>query len=749
METVNVLFVSSVDSVDYKLSKTEILRGFIAEKLTTAAQEIFAVVERTVAGYEEEASGLRQEIDRQRRQLEAVLQPRVSLCRIDEPEDDEAGGRGLPEEEAQQTHVEDSGRRDTSGYSEEEEDIDEGEESPEEPVQSTSLDKEGLWDPGQQITNTRGQSVKRKCRRRSHLNLRVCLLEDSQTSVLTKGVLKRPVQELRCPRALQEPDFLDLLKSTFPQLPERFDVFTTDATKTLTPLKLNTLTPEDIQRSIKSRRKGRFALYIRAQRKDEATNDTRNDKNRPLASPLENVEINKTDLRSSNSGRQQVETEEDGEQLGTSDDFSALSSAAESEGDNGDDDDDDDEVEEDDGDDDWKPDKNDKELRGSNTELNPSKTTRKRQVEHSGVITKKKKQVQSSPKASTDKSDAPLSCKVCQALRGSMNMLIKHAWSHVDDPERLCGVCGEHPESVEELRSHLQSHQKTHRCNVCGKSFLTAVGLNGHAAVHTGERPYKCDICHKAFTNSFTLRTHQWKHVEDKPHKCDVCHQSFAVKEQLRIHSRTHTGEKPYSCDVCGKSVGNLRSLSRHKLGHIGEKRYSCQVCGKRFLTPGVVKEHEKIHTEREKTYLCDICCKAFPTGSGLKVHLKSHSKEKIMCSECGKGLSSQGALKRHMIIHTGERPYKCSECARTFNKKSILIAHLTTHSGIKEFVCGVCGKACARREHLTVHMRTHNGEKPYQCTVCDKAFTQSHCLKTHMKSHQGEEQSAVDEVKS
>lgn len=51
--------------------------------------------------------------------------------------------------------VEDSGRRDTSGYSEEEEDIDEGEESPEEPVQSTSLDKEGLWDPGQQITNTR------------------------------------------------------------------------------------------------------------------------------------------------------------------------------------------------------------------------------------------------------------------------------------------------------------------------------------------------------------------------------------------------------------------------------------------------------------------------------------------------------------------------------------------------------------------------------------------------------------------
>ena len=82
METLNVIYVSSVDFADCKVSKAEILRGMIADKLTTAAQEILAVVERTVAGYEEEASGFRQEIDRQRRQLEVLLQPQVKLCRI-------------------------------------------------------------------------------------------------------------------------------------------------------------------------------------------------------------------------------------------------------------------------------------------------------------------------------------------------------------------------------------------------------------------------------------------------------------------------------------------------------------------------------------------------------------------------------------------------------------------------------------------------------------------------------------------
>lgn len=79
MEADGVMMFSSVDS---KLSKTELLRGIVCEKLTAAAQEIFAVVERTLSGYEEEAAGLRSEIDRQKKQLEAVLQPRVPLFRI-------------------------------------------------------------------------------------------------------------------------------------------------------------------------------------------------------------------------------------------------------------------------------------------------------------------------------------------------------------------------------------------------------------------------------------------------------------------------------------------------------------------------------------------------------------------------------------------------------------------------------------------------------------------------------------------
>ncbi|XP_070711247.1 uncharacterized protein [Pempheris klunzingeri] len=202
MSAVNILFVSSED---FKLSKAEILRGIVTEKLTTAAREILAVVERTVAGYEEEAAGLRREVDRQRRQLEALLQPRVTLCRIEDPVcDEEEGGRlRLLKDEEQQTHL------GSWGHIEEEE----GEEE-EEPAQSHSPGPVQEDLTGRRTTNTRsgcedvggshvqnldrslmgsfpcrGPSVKMKSRRKSPLQLRVGLLGDSHTGVLTHGVL--------------------------------------------------------------------------------------------------------------------------------------------------------------------------------------------------------------------------------------------------------------------------------------------------------------------------------------------------------------------------------------------------------------------------------------------------------------------------------------------------------------------------------------------------------------------------------
>ncbi|XP_015229876.1 PREDICTED: zinc finger protein with KRAB and SCAN domains 1-like [Cyprinodon variegatus] len=61
------------------MSKIEMLRLLINQRLTAAAEEIFGVFGRTIAEYEEEISRSRLEIDRQRRLLELCRKPRISL----------------------------------------------------------------------------------------------------------------------------------------------------------------------------------------------------------------------------------------------------------------------------------------------------------------------------------------------------------------------------------------------------------------------------------------------------------------------------------------------------------------------------------------------------------------------------------------------------------------------------------------------------------------------------------------------
>ncbi|XP_034021019.1 zinc finger protein 835-like isoform X2 [Thalassophryne amazonica] len=584
-------------------------------------------------------------------------------------------------------------------------------------------------DPSKEFTVGRSGRRRGRPRRgeeqRHHL-LRVCILEDSQSDVLSSNVfLKSPVQEVKCARGLQEASFLELLKSTFPQIAgdKPFDIFRTDRSRRLRRLKLKAMTPEEMSNSMKSSGAGRgTAFYIRMKGREEEIEDptekcTILKGNCDVTNGFPSTVVMKSDeaglclregntLDASSTSQNQgnIATVEGGGDPGVSEpaDPSSTSMACSEAESCPDSSDTDEHV---DRDDDWKPNASAKEVRDGDSDLQSTNKSRKARAK--GLCVDRKV---------TQKNKSQ--CKVCGISYMRKSSLIQHAQSHVGEPERLCSVCGQRFESAEELEQHLNNHQQISTCSYCGKSFFTVIGLKHHVTVHTGERP----------------------------HKCDVCQKSFALKSQLKAHSRIHSSEETFHCQVCGKTFRSRGTLRRHRLTHTGERRYGCNVCSKRFKLLQTLKAHEKIHTARDRSYLCHVCCKAFFTEKDLAAHMRTHTNERpFICGVCGMGCLTSGDLKIHLRVHTGERPYGCSECHRFFKRKTHLNTHVMTHSGVKPFFCGVCGKAVSRQEHLTVHMRTHNGERPYHCTLCGKSFTQSHCLKSHMKSHHAEENSPMD----
>lgn len=225
----------------------------------------------------------------------------------------------------------------------------------------------------------------------------------------------------------------------------------------------------------------------------------------------------------------------------------------------------------------------------------------------------------------------------------------------------------------------------------------------------------------------------------ERPFCCRECGATFKQSGHFNAHKKIHTGEKPYVCTECNALFRERSHLRKHMIIHTGEKPFACKECGDTFARPGQLKSHtfRKHFSGKTRSWQCPDCPAAFFTRSDLKRHRLIHTGEKpFACLDCSSAFKTVNELNAHRRIHTGEKPHLCNECDASFAQSSQLKKHkLSKHSSvrIRPYPCPDCSSAFVTKFDLANHKRIHTGEKPFKCRSCAAIFSQASALKTHM----------------
>ncbi|XP_040266900.1 zinc finger protein 770 [Bufo bufo] len=233
------------------------------------------------------------------------------------------------------------------------------------------------------------------------------------------------------------------------------------------------------------------------------------------------------------------------------------------------------------------------------------------------------------------------------------------------------------------------------------------------------------------------LKSQQYRNLKKAPRRrpycCDACPKQFETPSKLARHYLTHTGQKPFPCPDCSKTFRQLVHLERHMVTHM--LPFQCNICLRHFKNSETFLRHQQLHHSGP---VKEVRLSKRPS----RPVQKSSFSAPLYCFGCQKTFASEEKRLLHhcdlmnVTMVKRSQPRRCEFCYKMFPSRSKLERHLMIHTGQKPFTCALCGKAFRQKTHLKIHQLTHSHEKPYQCNQCGKSFKIPEKLLKHQEMH-------------
>ncbi|KAI8776708.1 zinc finger protein 62 [Biomphalaria glabrata] len=118
-----------------------------------------------------------------------------------------------------------------------------------------------------------------------------------------------------------------------------------------------------------------------------------------------------------------------------------------------------------------------------------------------------------------------------------------------------------------------------------------------------------------------------------------------------------------------------------------------------------VFKLDESISCNEPPSFRCSPCNQVFTSSTHFDQHLNSQCLSRYACLVCEKTFMNSTSLRRHMPVHTGEKPYSCLQCGKQFRDPSNFSKHKKACSGTLE-------KRSSDSSSSLSHLKVENSNK-------------------------------------
>jgi hypothetical protein len=118
--------------------------------------------------------------------------------------------------------------------------------------------------------------------------------------------------------------------------------------------------------------------------------------------------------------------------------------------------------------------------------------------------------------------------------------------------DKTCPVCSLSCASIQSVKRHVQ-RKHPDRVDECKRVYRRDDMLS---------LPFACDICGKSFATAVYLQSHRRRHLVGKPFGCDLCDRSYTLLSELRKHIKS---KHPENVESALEALKNRKKPAKSK----------------------------------------------------------------------------------------------------------------------------------------------------------------------------------------